>query len=74
MNTHLRQNRAAVRPDAIAAALALLVTLGWIMSQAPSRASIYMADSPPAQAEAAQRGASPFAAGTGLAAILGAIR
>jgi|HubBroStandDraft_4_1064222.scaffolds.fasta_scaffold202072_2 hypothetical protein len=74
MTARLRPNRAPIRPDALAAALALLVTLGWIMSQTPNRASVYLADSPPSQTETAQHGAVPVAAGTGLAAILGAIR
>src|SRR5580658_1295727 len=49
MNPTLHQNRAPLRPGVIAAALGVLVTLGLIMSQAPKRASIYVADSPPAQ-------------------------
>jgi hypothetical protein len=74
MTARLRHTRSPFRPDALAAALALLVTLGWIMAQTPNRASVYLADSPPSQAEAAQPPASPVAAGTGLGAILGAIR
>jgi hypothetical protein len=62
-----------MRADAIAAAVGVLVALGWIMSQAPNRASVYMADSPPAQTEAAHR-ASPVAAGEGLAALLSSVR
>jgi hypothetical protein len=72
MNPQPRQNRAPLRPGAIAAALAVLVTLGLIMSWAPNRASIYLADSPPAQA--GTHGAGPVPSGAGLGAILGAIR
>lgn len=74
MAPRLHQNRAPMRADVIAAAVTVLLTLGWVMWQAPPRASVYLADSPPAQAEAAQQSAGPAAAGTGLAALLGALR
>jgi hypothetical protein len=50
MNPKHEQNQGSGSPGAIAAALGVLVTLGWIASQAPPRHSVYLADSPPAQA------------------------
>jgi hypothetical protein len=73
MNRTLRANRSPSRPDALLAAFSVLVALGWIMSRAPAESGLYMADSPPAQAALAP-GASLMPAGTGLAALIGAIR
>ena len=73
MNAQSYQNRAPMRPGAIAAAVAALVTVGFIMSQAPNRASLYMADSPPAQA-AATHPTSPITPGAALSGILRALR
>jgi hypothetical protein len=71
--TEMNQNRAQMRSGIIATALGVLVTLGLIISQTPNGASVYLADSPPAQAGPAHA-TSPVATGAGLAAILGAIR
>jgi hypothetical protein len=73
MNPTLRQKRAPMRPGVIAATVGVLVTLGLIMSQAPNRASIYVADSPPTQA-AATHPTTPIAPGAAVAGILRALR
>jgi hypothetical protein len=48
MNQLRHQNRGPGRPDSIAAAVGVLVMLGWIVLEAPPRESIYLADSSPA--------------------------